>query len=131
MIASKGAKQEVIRLLREDGAPRAKSARKRPAVRKLVIRLLPGLDEPLRAEMRYRGDLQSMILEAIRSVDLGRVRLVDLAVDTRLDTTTIGLPAAVHAHLKNLAKTRNTSMNVMINTAVAHWLAGKKVIRLA
>ena len=131
MTFSKGGKQEVIRLLREDGAPRAKSARKRrPAVRKLVIRLLPGLDEPLRAEMRYRGDLQSMILKAIHSVDLGKVRLVDLDVDTRLGTTTIGLPATVHAHLKSLAKARNTSMNVMVNTAVAHWLAGKKIIRL-
>jgi hypothetical protein len=130
MVSSKGTKQDVIRLLREDEAPRPKTASKRPTVRKLVIRLLPGINEHLRAEMRYRGDLQSMIMEAISSVDLESVRLVDLSSESRLGTTTIGLPPAIHSKLKSLAKSRNTSMNVMINTAVAHWLAGKKIIRL-
>ena len=131
MVSSKGTKLDIIRLQREDGAPRAKAPRKCPAVHKLVIRLLPGLNEHLRAEMRYRGDLQFMILEAINSVDLENVRLVDLSSETRMSTTTIGLSATVHAQLKNLAKVRNTSMNVMVNTAIAHWLAAKKIIRLA
>jgi hypothetical protein len=120
----------VIRLQREGGAPRAKAPSKRPALRKLVIRLLPGLNEHLRAEMRYRGDLQAMIIEAINSVDLENVRLVELISETRMSTTMIGLPPAIHAHLKHLAKARNASMNVIVNTAVAHWLAGKKIIRL-
>jgi hypothetical protein len=71
-----------------------------------------------------------MIMEAIRSVDVENVRLVDLASETRLGTTTVGLPAKTHAQLKKLAKARNDSMNVMVNTAIAHWLAGKKIIRL-
>jgi hypothetical protein len=127
---AKGTKKDVIRLRREDGARRAKEAKRRLAVRKLVIRLLPGLNEHLRAEMRYRGDLQSMILEAINSVDLENVRLVELFSETRMDTTMIGLPPAIHSHLKALAKARNASMNIMVNTAIAHWLAGKKIIRL-
>ena len=48
-----------------------------------------------------RGDLSTMIIEAISTVDL-----------------------------KAISKTRNTSMNVLVNTAVAHWLAGKNIIRL-
>jgi hypothetical protein len=54
------------------------------------------------------------------------VRLVDLASDTRLGTTTVGLPPPLHAQLKALAKARNVSMNVLVNTALAHWLARKK-----
>lgn len=127
---AKGTKRDVIRLQREDGVSTAKVPAKKPAIRKLVIRLLPGLNEHLRAEMRYRGDLQSMILEAINSVDLGNVRLVELISETRMSTTMIGLSPTIHTHLKDLAKIRNTSMNVMVNTAVAHWLAGKKIIRL-
>ena len=43
----------------------------------------------------------------------------------------ISLPTKVHAALKALSKTRATSMNVLVNTAVAHWLAGKGIIKLA
>ena len=130
MASSKGTKKIVVRLQREDGAPRAKAPAKKPAIRKLVIRLLPELNELLRAEMRYRGDLQFMILEAINSVDLENVRLVELISEIRMGTTMIGMEPAIHSHLKDLAKARNTSMNVMVNTAIAHWLAGKKIIRL-
>ena len=129
-MVSKGTKMDIIRLQPEDGARRAKTAPKKPTVRKLVIRLLPGLNDHLRAEMRYRGDLQSMILEAVNSVDLESVRLVELISETRMSTTMVGVPPLIHKHLKDLAKARNTSMNVMVNTAIAHWLAGKKIIRL-
>jgi hypothetical protein len=70
--------------------------------------------------MRYRGDLSAMIIEAINAVDLKSVRLVELASDSRLRSTTVVLPE----------KARTASMNIMVNTAVAHWLAAKKVIRL-
>jgi hypothetical protein len=130
VVSSKGTKKVVIRLQPEHGAPRPKTAAKKPAVRKLVIRLLPGLNELLRAEMRHRGDLQTMILEAINAVDLENVRLVELFSETRMSTTMVGMPPAIHTHLKDLAKVRHASMNVMVNTAIAHWLAGKNIIRL-
>jgi hypothetical protein len=71
-----------------------------------------------------------MIIEAINAVDLERVRLVDLSSETNIPTTTVALPKSIHAALKALAKTRATSMNVLVNTAVAHWLAAKNIIRL-
>lgn len=121
---------DVIRLKKEDEPRPSIAVRRSPPVRKLVIRLLPGINEHLRSEMRYRGDLSSMIIGAINSVDLETVRLVDLASDTRLPTTTIALTPAMHARIKTAAKARNASMNEIVNTAVAHWLAGKKVIQL-
>ena len=78
--------------------------------------------------MRYRGDFQNMILEAINSVDLEKVGVVDLSCEA-FGTTTTGLPIPIHSKLKSLAGSRNTSMNVLVNTAVAHWLAGKNLIR--
>lgn len=123
-------KIDVIRLKREEEKKSAVPVRRSPPVRKLVIRLLPGISEHLRSEMRYRGDLSAMVIEAIKSVRLESVRLVDLASDTRLATTTIGLTPPLHAEIKAVAKARHASMNEIVNTAVAHWLAAKKVIRL-
>jgi len=63
-------------------------------------------------------------------VNLNTVRLVDLASEMRLQTTTVALPPPLHNEIKSAAKNRNASMNEMVNTAVAHWLASKGVIRL-
>jgi hypothetical protein len=123
-------KLDVIRLKRENTTKSPAPIRRSPPVRKLVIRLLPGLNEHLRREMRYRGDLSAMIIEAINAVDLKRVPLVDLASDTRLGTTTIALPPPLHAQIKTIAKARTASMNEIVNTAIAHWLASKGLIRL-
>jgi len=123
-------KLDVIRLKREDESNAPARIRKSPPVRKLVIRLLSGLSEHLRSEMRYRGDLSSMVIEALSSVDLEIVPLVDMGIESRLKTTTVALPPQLHARIKTLAKARSSSMNEMVNTAIAHWLAGKKLIRL-
>jgi hypothetical protein len=131
VVASKqGAKLDVIRLQPRDGKSRPAKVRKPSPVHKLVIRLLPLIDEHLRSVMRYRGDLSAMIIEAIGAVDLKSVRLVELAAESRLRSTTIALPPDIHDQLKALAKSRSASMNIMVNTAVAHWLAAQKVIRL-
>ena len=123
-------KLNIIRLKRDEEEKPAAPVRRRPHVRKLVIRLLPGINEHLRSVTRYRGDLAAMIIEAINSVDLDTVRLVDLSTDTRMSTTTLALPPQLHARIKALAKDRNASMNEIVNTAIAHWLAAKKLIRL-
>ena len=77
-------KKTIVRLRPEGGEKRPSSASLISHVRKLVIRLLPGISECLRAEMRYRGDLSKMIIEAINSVDLKNVILVDLFAETAL-----------------------------------------------
>ena len=73
---------------------------------KLAIRLNEGINEALRTLIRYRGDLSAMALEALGSVDLTRAALVS-------------------------ADERDSSMNILVNTALAHWLAKKGALRLA
>src|SRR5215471_6119596 len=54
---------------------------------KLAIRLNEGVNEALRTLIRYRGDLSTMALEALRSVDLTRVALVSSEERMLRDTT--------------------------------------------
>jgi hypothetical protein len=56
-----------------------------------------------------------MIIEAIGTVDLKAVRLVDLSTETHIPTTTVALPKSIRAGLKAISKTRNASMNVLVN----------------
>jgi|tagenome__1003787_1003787.scaffolds.fasta_scaffold20775280_2 hypothetical protein len=96
---------------------------------KLAVRLNEGINEALRTLIRYRGDLSTMALEALGAVDLARAALVS-AEEPKVRDTTITLPRALHKKLKKIADERDSSMNILVNTALAHWLAKKGVLRL-
>lgn len=97
---------------------------------KLAVRLNEGINEALRSLLRYRGDLSTMALEALDTVDLTRVALV--SPDERMvRDTTISMPRLLHKKLKKIADDRDSSMNILVNTALAHWLAKKGALRLA
>ena len=96
---------------------------------KLAIRLNEGVNEALRRLIRYRGDLSTMALEALRSVDLTRVALVS-SEERMVRDTTITMSRQLHKRLKNIADDRDTSMNILVNTALAHWLASKGALRV-
>ena len=96
---------------------------------KLAIRLNEGINEALRTLIRYRGDLSTMALEALDSVDLTDAALVS-ADERMVRDTTISMPRLLHKKLKKIADERNSSMNILVNTALAHWLAGKGLLRL-
>src|ERR1044072_3178594 len=91
---------------------------------KLAIRLNEGINEALRTLIRYRGDLSTMALEALDSVDLTDAALVS-ADERVVRDTTMSMPRLLHKKLKKIADERNSSMNILVNTALAHWLAGK------
>jgi hypothetical protein len=96
---------------------------------KLAIRLNEGVNEALRSLIRYRGDLTVMALEALESVDLATVALV--SVDEKMvRDTTISLPRPLHKKLKKIADDRGSSMNILVNTGLAYWLAKKGSITL-
>ena len=97
-------------------------------VKKSAVRLIEPVNDALRTLIRYRGDLSRMALEALNTVDLKVAALVN-AEDMVRDTT-ISVPPALHERLKTIADDRETSMNVLVNTALAHWLAKKGAIRL-
>ena len=107
---------------------KAAPASKDPNI-KLAIRLNEGVNEALRTLIRYRGDLSTMALEALRSIDLTRVALVS-AEERMVRDTTITMSRQLHKRLKNIADDRDTSMNILVNTALAHWLASKGALRL-
>jgi hypothetical protein len=96
---------------------------------KLAIRLNEGINEAVRTLIRYRGDLSTMALEALESVDLTRAALVS-AEERMVRDTTISMPRLLHKKLKKIADDRDSSMNILVNTALAHWLAKKGALRL-
>jgi hypothetical protein len=87
---------------------------------KLTVRLLDSLNEIVRRAALYRGDISKTITEALESVDLVQVKAVDLEEAGELmRSTTIVLDSKVVSRLKQAAKTRGSSMNLLINSALA------------
>ena len=122
-------------VVRLQASSAAKSTPKKAAVEpsstiKLAVRLNQGVNDALRVLIRYRGDLSKMALQALETVDVARVALVR-SDEPMVADTTISMPFTLHQKLKQIAEKRRTSMNVVVNTALAHWLAGKGAVRLA
>jgi hypothetical protein len=125
-------KKPVVRLATGRAAKKAKEkavAEAKEQTIKLAIRLNEGINEALRTLIRYRGDLSAMALEALESVDLTRADLVSVQ-ERMVRDTTITMPRVLHTKLKKIADNRLSSMNIMVNTALAHWLAKKGALRL-
>jgi hypothetical protein len=101
----------------------------RPKTIKLAVRLLEGLNKPLRGMTQYRGDLSEIVMEAINQVNLAEAALVDIRAD-KADETCVMLSESALRTLKKAAKQREASLNALVNTALAHWLADKKAIKL-
>jgi hypothetical protein len=70
-----------------------------------------------------------MALDALDTVDLTRAALVS-AEQRMVRDTTITMPLLLHRKLKKIADDRGTSMNILVNTALAHWLARRGALRL-
>jgi len=122
-------------IVRLESTAAARKARKKtlaearePTI-KLAIRLNEGINEALRTLIRYRGDLSIMALEALDTVDLTRATLVS-ADERMVRDTTITMPRVLHKRIKKIADDRDSSMNILVNTALAHWLAKKGVLHL-
>src|SRR6185503_19556873 len=75
---------------------------------KLAIRLNEGINEALRTLIRYRGDLSTMALEALDSVDLTRASLVS-AEERMVRDTMISMPRLLHKRLRKIADERDSS----------------------
>jgi hypothetical protein len=127
-----GTSKPIVRL---ETSSAAEKARKKPVLAgkeqniKLAIRLNEGINEALRTLIRYRGDLSAMALEALDTADLTRAALVS-AEERMVRDTTITMPRVLHKKLKKIADGRNSSMNILVNTALAHWLAKRGALRL-
>ncbi len=125
-------KPNVVRLMPVAAEPKPKkkaAGSGGPKMTKLAIRLLESLNGPVRTQTQYRGDLSQIVMDAVAEVDLKGSPLVDIR-EPKAGETCVMLSEACLGVLKRAAKERGTSLNAIVNTAVAHWLAGKRVVRL-
>ena len=70
-----------------------------------------------------------MAIEALNSVDLESAKPVS-ADEKMVRDTTITLPKALHRKVETVAQGRGNSMNIMVSTALAHWLAKKGALKI-
>ncbi len=123
--------RNVVRLLNTKSKarkpPGSSGDRNRPI--KLAVRFLTGLNGPLRGQTQYRGDLSQIVTDALRPLDLMKVALIDIR-EPKEEETCLMLAEDTMKALKKAAKDRDVSLNALVNTAVAHWLAEKKAIKL-
>jgi hypothetical protein len=78
---------------------------------------------------QYRGDLSQIVMEAIEQVNLAEASVVDISAAKAKETCVMLAENSLRT-LKKVAKQREVSLNTLVNTAVAHWLAAKKAIKL-
>lgn len=89
------------------------------------LRLLSEVDTRLRKHIGRRGELVTLVVLILNTIDLKTVPVLELSSDLQeLAATTVKLPAALHANLKRIATLRRSSMNVLMNSAI--WAYTKK-----
>jgi hypothetical protein len=109
-----------IRRSRPVEAKKRKAEKASPGEERITLRLTEGLNEIVRRAALYRGDISKTISEALARVDLLQVRAIDLdEAGVLARATTIVIDAQLVARLKQAAKERGASMNLLINSALA------------
>jgi hypothetical protein len=87
---------------------------------RITVRLLDPLNEIVRRAALYRGDISKTISQVLESVDLNEVKALDLDIAGELTrSTTIVIDSKAFSLLKQAAKSRGASMNLLINSALA------------
>src|SRR6266581_1403648 len=87
---------------------------------RITLRLTEPLNEIVRRAALYRGDISKTISEALSSVNLLQVKALDLdEAGALMRSTTIVIDAELFARLKQASKERGSSMNLLINSALA------------
>lgn len=87
---------------------------------RITLRLLAPLNDIVRRAALYRGDISKTITEALETIDLHQVKALDLDVAGELTkSTTIVIDNKAFSRLKQAAKSRGASMNLLINSALA------------
>lgn len=105
----------------------SKSRARKPTAEKLssseeriTVRLTNPLNGIVRRAALYRGDISKTISEALNSVNLVKVKAIDLENAGGLAAgTTIVIDRDLFSRLKLAAKERGSSMNLIINSALA------------
>ena len=87
---------------------------------RLTVRLTDPLNAIVRRAALYRGDISKTIADALATVNLVQVKALDLEEAGALTrSTTIVIDRELVSRLKQASKTRGSSMNLLINSALA------------
>ena len=96
-----------------------------------IVRLLPSVDEGLRALQRYHGDLSVIVEEAIAAAPMDKMPLVKLGGRPRqsgtetpkvLPATSFSLSKETRDVINRVASARGKSKNAVVNSALLWWL---------
>ena len=90
-------------------------------------KLLSDVDRRLRSHLCRRGELATLVILILNTIDLSTVPVLELGSDIEgLFATTVKLPVSLHAHLKSIASVRRSSMNALMNSAIWAYVNGDK-----
>lgn len=82
-------------------------------------RFLTAVDKKLREHISRRGELVTLLVLILKTVDLKNIPLLEMSSDMQdLAATTVKIPLSLHAKLKQIAGQRKSSMNALVNSAV-------------
>jgi hypothetical protein len=83
------------------------------------LRLLWDVDAKLRRRLGRRGELVTLVVLILKTIDLKTAPVLELGAEIdELVTTTVKLPAKLHADLKRVASSRHKFMNALMNSAI-------------
>jgi hypothetical protein len=89
------------------------------------FKLTSSVDSRLRRHIGRRGELVTLIVLILNTIDLRSVPVLEFSSDLEdLVATTVKLPAALHANLKRIASARQSSMNALMNSAIWAYTEG-------
>ena len=97
---------------------------------RLAYRLLFTLDDALRTLMKRRGELSMYVLEALESADFQKMRLVDINLEIKAPEVNMFMPTELYQKIRAAAETRDVSLNVIVNSAMAQWLAKRGLVEI-
>ena len=97
---------------------------------RLAYRLLFTLDDALRTLMKRRGELSMYVLEALDSADFQKMPLVDINLEIKAPEVNMFMPTELYQKIRSAAEKRDVSLNVIVNSAMAQWLAKRGLVEI-
>ena len=95
---------------------------------RLAYRLLFTLDDALRTLMKRRGELSHYVLEALDVADFQKRPLVDINLEIKAPEVNMFMPTTLYKKIRAGAEKRDVSLNVIVNSAMAQWLAKRGLV---
>ena len=95
---------------------------------RLAYRLLNTLDDALRTLMKRRGELSAYMIDALESADFLKMPLVDITMEAKAPEVNMFMSDELYKKIRATAEKRDVSLNVIVNSAMAQWLAKKGLV---